>query len=98
MAITKVSIQAVVTTAGGFTYTANDATNPGAGTGVLGAVMAKRDIDSLVGSTRTFIPFAAIDHVVFTKTSSQEDDPEDATCVVDGEVTPAPDPDPEPEP
>lgn len=83
--VTKVSIQAVVTTAAGFTYTANDATAPGAGAGVLGAVLAHRDIDSVINGTRTIIPFAAIDHVVITKTTSQEDAPEDATCVVEDE-------------
>lgn len=83
--VTKVSIQAVVTTAGGFTYTADDAQNPGAGTGVLGAVVAKRDIDSLIGTTRTYIPYDAIDHVVITKTTSQADAPEDETCVVETE-------------
>lgn len=83
--VTNVSIQAVVSTVGGFTYTANDATAPGAGAGVLGAVLAHRDIDSLIEGTRTIIPFAAIDHVVVTKTTSQEDAPEDATCVVETE-------------
>lgn len=88
--VTKVKIKAVVTTVGNFSYTADDAANPGAGSGVLGAVMAKRDIDSLIGADRTVIPFAAIDHVVFTKTTSEEDAPEDSTCVVEGEDEPTP--------
>lgn len=83
--VTKVSIQAVVSTSGGFTYTANDATAPGAGAGVLGAVLAHRDVDSVISGTRTIIPFESIDHVVVTKTISQVDAPEDETCVIETE-------------
>ena len=72
----------VITTAGNFTYTADDAVKKGQGTNVAIALEQARDVESANadGTEITFIPFEAIDHAVITKTMTTVEDPKDDMC------------------
>lgn len=90
--VKKTSVQAVITTIGGFEYTADDATTPGVGTAAYGSLMAERTIIGNDSGTITIIPWHAVDHAVVTITRTSEEAPEDPTCIVedDGGDTPEP--------
>lgn len=72
----------VITTFGGFTYTADDAVKKGQGTSVAIALENGRDIHSASAddSEITVIPFRAIDHAVITKQMTDVADPADDIC------------------
>lgn len=79
--IKKTSVKAVITTIGGFEYTADDASTPGLGTAAYASLQAERTIVGNEDGTITIIPWHAVDHAVITVTRTSEEAPEDPTCV-----------------
>lgn len=79
--MTKQQVKVDVTTAAGFTATADDAVLAGQGTAAYGALEAGRDVIVATATEKTYVPYAAIDHAVVTFTLSQVTDPDDPACV-----------------
>lgn len=80
--MTKTQIKVVITTKAAFAATADDSVVAGQGSAAYTALQAHRDV-YIVGATRTFIPYDAIDHAVVTITQATVDDPADETCPVE---------------
>lgn len=85
----KQNVKVVVSTAAGFSVTADDATSAGQGTAAYGAIQTKTDITVNDGTNITYVPYKAVDHAVVTLTLSTVADPADDTCV-DPNATPTP--------
>lgn len=77
----KQQVKVEITTSANFTATADDAVRSGQGTAAYGAIENHRDVIIDAGTTKTIIPYGAIDHAVVTLTMSEVADPEDPTCV-----------------
>lgn len=81
------SIKVEITTFGGYSTTADDATISGVGAVAWADLQSQKDLTIQTATGWDFIPFHAVDHAIVTMTRSEGEDPEDPTCVV---ATPEP--------
>lgn len=79
--MTKQQVKVEITTAAGFTVTADDAAAGGQGTAAYSALEAGRDQHIVDGSNITYVPYGAVDHAIITLTQATVPDPTDPTCV-----------------
>lgn len=73
MKVKKESYKVSISTKEGSSYTADDATFAGAGTGAYQALLQKRDCMFKTADGMAFVPFGAVDHAIITVTSSEEE-------------------------
>ena len=82
------SIKVEITTGGGYSTTADDATIAGVGAVAWADLQSQKDLIIQTATGWEFVPFHAVDHAIVTMTRSEVEDPDDPTCVTDEEPTP----------
>jgi hypothetical protein len=70
-----------ITTSGGYTVTADDATLAGSGSAAMVCLENATDVKIPTATGSTIIPFHAVDHAIVTLTRTTVADPADPTCV-----------------
>lgn len=81
MANYKNEYSVVITTAAGYSVTADDSTAPGVGAGAWADLQSGSDIRIATATGSVFVPFHAVDHAVVTLNRVTVTPPTDPTCV-----------------
>ena len=85
--VTKQTLEVKITDIGGHEFTATDTDEVKAGSLAFNLFMAGDVVEIKGENDTTYVPYHAIDHVVVTRTSSEEEITDD-TCVPDEEIEP----------
>lgn len=80
MADFKNSYKVDITTASGYTVSADDDSVAGVGASAYTMIKSGQDVSIATGTGEVFVPFNAIDHVVVTLTRTSYTRPADPTC------------------